>query len=135
MRVKARFPSSHGTSGHRIFTAAIIIASKTLHDQTYTNKTWTSLVGGGFSLRELNQMERDMCKFLDWDLQIDHLDLEAFEKVVVAGYSQDSDNYPLIPLALISKRFKLAEQFSSRHGTAEVYFAVQKLQRVPASGA
>ncbi|KAF5332303.1 hypothetical protein D9611_008068 [Ephemerocybe angulata] len=106
MRLKARFPASRGKSGHRLFASAIMLAAKTLHDATYSNKSWRTVVGGFFSLRELNQMEREMCKFLDWDLLLEKSDLAAFEQLVIAGYSQESRHYPIIPLSMISKRFR-----------------------------
>ncbi|KAF6750747.1 hypothetical protein DFP72DRAFT_817422 [Ephemerocybe angulata] len=108
LRLKARIPSSHGNSGHRLFVSAIMIATKTLVDETYTNKSWKQIIGPGFSLRELNQMEREMCRFLEWDFLVENQDLIAFEKIVVAGFSRDSRDYPIIPLALISKRFRQA---------------------------
>ena len=43
-RLKARFPTAQGSSGHRLFISAFMIASKVICDDTYSNKSW-SIVG------------------------------------------------------------------------------------------
>ncbi|TFK74001.1 hypothetical protein BDN72DRAFT_119629 [Pluteus cervinus] len=40
-RLKARFPTAKGSSGHRLFISAIMIASKVICDDTYSNKSWS----------------------------------------------------------------------------------------------
>jgi hypothetical protein len=45
-RLKARFPTARGSSGHRLFISAFMIASKVICDDTYSNKSW-SIVGQG----------------------------------------------------------------------------------------
>ncbi|KAI0056512.1 hypothetical protein BV25DRAFT_1813916, partial [Artomyces pyxidatus] len=39
-RLKARFPAAKGSSGHRLFISAFMIASKIICDDTYSNKSW-----------------------------------------------------------------------------------------------
>ena len=61
---------------HRIFLAALILAAKNLNDSSPKNKHWArySAVKGyegfGFTLTEVNLMEKQMLYLLDWDLQI-----------------------------------------------------------------
>ncbi|KAF6756130.1 hypothetical protein DFP72DRAFT_754464, partial [Ephemerocybe angulata] len=86
-RLKMRYPSCRGSSGHRLFIAAMMIASKVLHDETYANSSWAVVTRGFFTLREINQMEREMCRFLEWELTIDGPRLAAFERAVVAEFS------------------------------------------------
>ena len=40
-RLRARFPAAWGTSGHRSFISASMIASKVICDDTYSNKFWS----------------------------------------------------------------------------------------------
>ncbi|KAL0960448.1 hypothetical protein HGRIS_005491 [Hohenbuehelia grisea] len=70
-RLKARFPSARGSSGQRLFISALMIASKAICDDTYSNKSWSIVAQGMFSLREINQMEREMCVYLGWELAFD----------------------------------------------------------------
>ena len=74
-RLKARFSaamgSSGGSSGHRLFISAFMLASKIICDDTYSNKSWCIVAQGMFALREINQMEREMCSYLEWQLNID----------------------------------------------------------------
>ena len=43
-----------------------MIASKVICDDTYSNKL-RSIVGQGmFALQEINQMEHEMCSYLEW---------------------------------------------------------------------
>ena len=66
---------------HRIFLASLILAAKNLNDSSPKNKHWArySSVKGydgfGFSITEVNLMEKQLLFLLDWDLRItnDHL--------------------------------------------------------------
>ncbi|OJA19960.1 hypothetical protein AZE42_03712, partial [Rhizopogon vesiculosus] len=40
-RLKARFPTARGSSGHRLFVSAFMLASKVICDDTYSNKSWS----------------------------------------------------------------------------------------------
>lgn len=103
-RLKARFPTARGSSGHRLFISAFMIASKVICDDTYSNKSWGIVAQGMFSLREINQMEREMCNYLDWELTVDNPILGTFEKQVLRDFSQDRSSYPNYPLVFVSKR-------------------------------
>ena len=81
-RLKARFPAARGSSGHRLFISAFMIASKVICDDTYSNKSWSIVGQGMFLLRELNQMEREMCSYLEWQLNIEPEALKEFEAKV-----------------------------------------------------
>jgi len=70
-RLKARFPSAKGSSGHRLFISASMIASKIICDDIYSNKSWCIVGQGMFALWEINQMEREMCSYLKWQLNVD----------------------------------------------------------------
>jgi G1/S-specific cyclin PLC1 len=66
---------------HRIFLASLILAAKNLNDSSPKNKHWArySVVRGfdgfGFSLTEVNLMEKQLLFLLDWDLRITEEDL------------------------------------------------------------
>jgi len=66
---------------HRIFLAALILAAKNLNDSSPKNKHWAryTTVRGypafGFSITEVNLMEKQMLFLLDWDLRIRQEDL------------------------------------------------------------
>ena len=60
-RLKHKFPAARGSSGHRLFISAFMIASKVVCDDTYSNKSWAVVNWGMFELKEINQTERKMC--------------------------------------------------------------------------
>ncbi|KAA8648522.1 hypothetical protein EYZ11_008816 [Aspergillus tanneri] len=66
---------------HRIFLASLILAAKNLNDSSPKNKHWaryTAVKGYddfGFSLPEVNLMERQLLFLLDWDLRVTEEDL------------------------------------------------------------
>jgi len=104
-RLKARFPTARGSSGHRLFISAFMIASKVICDDTYSNKSWTIVAQGMFTLREVNQMEREMCNYLDWELTVDNPILGNFEAMVKRDFSRPSQGpYPTYSLQMVSKR-------------------------------
>lgn len=81
-RLKARFPAARGSSGHRLFISAFMLASKVICDDTYSNKSWSIVGQGMFALREINQMEREMCSYLEWQLNVEPKMLSEFEAKV-----------------------------------------------------
>lgn len=66
---------------HRIFLSSLIVAAKNLNDNSPKNKDWaryTTVQGYpnfGFSIADVNLMERQLLFFLDWDLRINPEDL------------------------------------------------------------
>jgi hypothetical protein len=82
-RLQARLPpvaKGMRCTVHRIFLAALILAAKNLNDSSPKNKHWArySNVPGynfGFSLTEVNLMEKQLLFLLDWDLRIVNEDL------------------------------------------------------------
>jgi len=103
-RLKARFPTARGSSGHRLFISAFMIASKVICDDTYSNKSWSIVAQGMFTLREINQMEREMCNYLDWELTVDNPILSNFMTMVMEDFRSSQGPYPTYPLKLVSKR-------------------------------
>ncbi|CCX06654.1 Similar to PHO85 cyclin-2; acc. no. P25693 [Pyronema omphalodes CBS 100304] len=83
---------------HRIFLASLILAAKNLNDSSPKNKHWArySIVRGfdgfGFSLTEVNLMEKQLLILLDWDLRITEEDLfthlEHFLNPIMESHNQ-----------------------------------------------
>lgn len=55
-------------SEFRVSLVGLVLANKYLDDNTYTNRTWAEV--SGVSLDEINKMEREFLKGLDWDLSL-----------------------------------------------------------------
>jgi hypothetical protein len=107
-RLKARFPTARGSSGHRLYISAYMIASKVMCDDTYSNKSWGIVAQGMFALREINQMEREMCSYLEWELNVDTKTLRSFETMVKKDFHGQGP-YPTYVLSMFSKRVDPAE--------------------------
>ena len=84
-RLKARFPTARGSSGHRLFISAFMLALKVICDDTYSNKSWSIITQGIFQLREINQMKREICQYLERELNVDPITLREFE-VICKGF-------------------------------------------------
>ncbi|KAL8737445.1 MAG: hypothetical protein Q9181_001661 [Wetmoreana brouardii] len=83
-RLQARLPpvaKGMRCTVHRIFLASLILAAKNLNDSSPKNKHWARYTsvkgydGFGFSLTEVNLMEKQLLYLLDWDMRIDPQDL------------------------------------------------------------
>ncbi|KAJ7182002.1 hypothetical protein C8R46DRAFT_1068908 [Mycena filopes] len=82
-----------------------MIASKVICDDTYSNKSWSIVAQRMFTLREINQMEREMCSYLDWELTVDNPILSNFEVMVQRDFPPGSRGpYPTYSLHMVSKR-------------------------------
>jgi hypothetical protein len=95
-RLKARFPAAKGSSGHRLFISAFMLASKIICDDTYSNKSWCIVGQGMFALREINQMEREMCSYLEWQLNVDPTTLRDFQTRVQADFAGPGPYPPMV---------------------------------------
>ena len=86
---------------HRIFLASLILAAKNLNDSSPKNKHWArySIMRGfdgfGFSLTEVNLMEKQLLFLLEWDLRITSEDLyehlEPFLTPIKARYQRQQE--------------------------------------------
>ncbi|KAK4545958.1 hypothetical protein LTR36_002522 [Oleoguttula mirabilis] len=83
-RLQSRLPQvakGMKCTAHRIFLASLILAAKNLNDSSPKNKHWaryTEVRGYetfGFSLTEVNLMEKQLLGLLEWDLRVSENDL------------------------------------------------------------
>ncbi|KAE8260624.1 hypothetical protein A4X13_0g219 [Tilletia indica] len=87
-RLKSRYPGARGSSGHRLFISALMLASKSTCDDTYSNKSWTIVGQGLFTLREVNQMERELFSYLGYRVNVDCEVLQYFIEGLETGVFQ-----------------------------------------------
>jgi G1/S-specific cyclin PLC1 len=109
---------------HRIFLASLILAAKNLNDSSPKNKHWArySAVRGyenfGFSITEVNLMEKQLLFLLDWDLRINTEDLnyhlEPFLAPIRVWQSRQAEK-----ARLVEKERELARQQQQYQLTAE----------------
>jgi len=81
-----------------------MIASKVICDDTYSNRSWSIVAQAMFTLREINQMEREMCSYLEWELTVDNTMLTTFEAKLREDFRNPEGPYPTYPLTMVSKR-------------------------------
>ncbi|OCF36839.1 alternative cyclin Pcl12 [Kwoniella heveanensis CBS 569] len=106
-RLKKRYPAARGSSGHRLFISAFMISSKVICDDTYSNQSWSIVAQKMFALKEINQMEREMCGYLEWNLNVGGEEVTEFESRIrsehgpravakASSSSSSSDSYTSI---------------------------------------
>ncbi|KAK7680818.1 hypothetical protein QCA50_016128 [Cerrena zonata] len=101
--LKARFPAAWGSSGHRLFISAFMLASKVMCDDTYSNKSWSIVGQGMFALREIKRMEKDTCSYLERQLNIDPAHLKEFEQLI----------FTLLIFTLLSRLIEQIQYYNS----------------------
>ncbi|MCJ1339892.1 hypothetical protein MMC09_005184 [Bachmanniomyces sp. S44760] len=104
---------------HRIFLASLILAAKNLNDSSPKNKHWArySAVRGfdgfGFSVTEVNLMEKQLLFLLDWDMQITSQDLythfEPFLAPIRGQLQEREERHELRRLAQLREREERAQ--------------------------
>lgn len=86
---------------HRIFLASLILAAKNLNDSSPKNKHWAryssvkGYEGFGFSITEVNLMEKQLLFLLDWDLRITNDDLLTHFEPFLAPIRQHQEQAEL----------------------------------------
>lgn len=63
-----------------------MIASKILCDKTYSSHSWEVVAQRMFGVKEINQMEREMCALLQWNLNIQGHELSDFSARIRAEH-------------------------------------------------
>ncbi|OAX35826.1 hypothetical protein K503DRAFT_696265, partial [Rhizopogon vinicolor AM-OR11-026] len=66
---KVHILNAWGSLCHWIFFFAFILSFKVICSDTHSNKSWSIVTHGMFQLREINQMELEMCQYLEWELR------------------------------------------------------------------
>lgn len=67
--------------GRRMFLAALILASKYLHDRNYSARAWSKI--SGLNTIEINQNELMFLKAVDWKLHIDEITFQRWTNIVL----------------------------------------------------
>lgn len=88
-RLKTRFSAARGSSGHRLFIPAFMLAAKVICDDAYSNTSWVVVAQQIYPLSLINQMEREMCLYLEWDLNLIGSDLLEFDARLRREYGAD----------------------------------------------
>lgn len=127
---------------HRIFLASLILAAKSLNDSSPKNKHWARYTvvkgydGFGFSLTEVNLMEKQLLSLLQWDLIVRENDLYAhFEPFLAPIRSWQSRQAEKAKQAVLRERLLeeqrlLTERMQQRSYEPRPTSAVRK-QSVP----
>lgn len=92
--LKIQFPTARGVCGHNMFITAFMIASKFHCDASYSTKSWCIISWDIYTAREMNEMERDMCRFVDWRLNVRKDILQSFEDYVDNAFSKPGQYHP-----------------------------------------
>ena len=82
--------------GHCLFILAFMLASKVICNNTYLIKLWLIITQGGFWLRKINQMEREMWQYLKWELNINPATLKDFDCTFLFSFSFGSPPPPFV---------------------------------------
>ncbi|RPD57749.1 hypothetical protein L226DRAFT_467718, partial [Lentinus tigrinus ALCF2SS1-7] len=68
---------------HRLFLASFMVASKSIHDDTYTNKSFAELADKKIAtVSDINTMEREILRYIDWKVNISNEVIEEFRRMV-----------------------------------------------------
>ncbi|KAJ3124296.1 hypothetical protein HK098_001208 [Nowakowskiella sp. JEL0407] len=60
------------------FIASVICADKILYDSTYTNQDWSEFTDGSYTLEEINTIERDFLRRIDYNLFVTDKEFDHF---------------------------------------------------------
>jgi hypothetical protein len=105
-RLQKKHPQANGMRGEQLFITTLIIAAKILNDRTYSNTAWVTVSRNQFTREAINEMERQMCGYLNFKLAIFGPMLEVFEEAVKRDFNEDRTSYPSYSYDMVSPRKK-----------------------------
>ena len=63
-----------GSSVYPLFMSAFMLSLKAICNNTYSNKPWRIVSQGMFAPCKINQMEQEICSYLEWQLNVLNID-------------------------------------------------------------
>jgi hypothetical protein len=78
LRVKTSQRLIRSPWGHGLFLTAYMLASKFIVDRQHSNRGWAAIGCKQYSLKDINEMERTMLSYLEWDLNVSYPEVEEF---------------------------------------------------------
>lgn len=75
---------------HRLLLTAVLLATKVFDDVLYDNAHFAKV--GGLDVKELNMLELDMLKVLNFRVHISADDFEAFERKLLSSAMESTDS-------------------------------------------
>ena len=126
---------------HRIFLSSLILAAKNLNDSSPKNKHWAryssvkGYEGFGFSITEVNLMEKQLLFLLDWDLRITNEDLFTHLEPFLAPIRQHQERAQLKRQQTAKEHEVLQQQraYYSKPQPARPYASTTALPTLPPS--
>ncbi|KAF8525121.1 cyclin-domain-containing protein [Hysterangium stoloniferum] len=112
LKEENHFTNGQAGSEFRVAVVALMLANKFVDDNTYTNKTWSDV--SGIELTEINKMEREFLRGVDFRLYINTDTYKAWVnllKGLVAAKERDEQQW----------------HYSRRHSAANVYAPVARM--------
>lgn len=108
-RLKSRYPNAKGSSGHRLWLAAIMITNKMFNDDSFTNQSWYIASQEIFSQREVNAVERELFGYLSCDVRVEYQEIVKFTKMFNLWRLKtvESPSLPSSPVVLSTRLNKL----------------------------
>ncbi|QRV72349.1 Cyclin, N-terminal domain [Ceratobasidium sp. AG-Ba] len=122
-RLKNRFPAARGLVSHLLYIFAFTIASKVICDSTYSNRSWCVIGQGIFTLQEINQMEREMCGYLEWVLNFKPEDLRDFKAMVRKEYGSASAAPAPVAFPIPRQLVEPRKQSSADYANGNLYLS------------
>jgi len=93
--LKAWFPTAKGSLGHCLFISTFMLSSKIICNNTYSKKPWCIVNQGMFALWKINQMEWEICSYLECQLNVDPSTLHNFQYHVQQDFAGPRP-YPMV---------------------------------------
>ncbi|KAF2224930.1 hypothetical protein BDZ85DRAFT_86162 [Elsinoe ampelina] len=128
---------------HRIFLASLILAAKSLNDSSPKNKHWARYTvvkgyeGFGFSLTEVNLMEKQLLNLLQWDLIVREQDLythlEPFLAPIRSWQTRQAEKakQAMLRERLLEEQRQLSERMRQRSVKGDAVYESPRSYRSP----
>ncbi|GJJ13839.1 hypothetical protein Clacol_008096 [Clathrus columnatus] len=112
LKEENHFTNGKAGSEFRVAVVALMLANKFIDDNTYTNKTWSDV--SGIELQEINKMEREFLRGVDFRLYVNTDTYKAWVKLLEG-------------LVAIKERDQQQWHYSRRHDTTSLHAPIPRL--------
>lgn len=90
-RMHVKDPALRANHSHETYLAALMVATRAVMPDEYALKPWCKVGQSIYSLEQLVENERRLCKMVNWELEAESMRVEMIQEQIEMKYGEPSE--------------------------------------------